>query len=115
MRQYGDVPPWLAALNTPAVSATAGLGTAGGAAVQTEDSGGFGNVLVSVGKGFSATWSVALTFPKTPPALFVAGDDAFGPITQTTVGNVVTLSGTQATFALLGKPYQLHYEWSTSL
>ena len=114
MRQYGEVPPWLAALNTPKVSAVSGLGAGGSAAVQTEDSGGFGNVMVTVGTGFSTTWSVAITFPSAPPTLFVSGDDDFGPISQATVGNVVTLSGTQATFRLLGKPYTLHYEWSTS-
>ena len=39
MRQYGFVPSPLAASNTPGVSATTGLGTGGGAGVQTPDSG----------------------------------------------------------------------------
>ena len=114
MRQYGEIPPWLAALNTPSVSSTSGLGTGGGAAVQTSDSGGFGEVLVNTGPSSSATWNVVLTFPSTPPTLFISGDDAFGPITQATVGNNVTLSGTGAKFLLTGKPYKLHYEWSVS-
>ena len=114
MRQYGEVPPWLAANNTPLVSSTSGLGANGGAAVQTPDSGGFGDVLVNVGAGFSSSWSIVLAFPSTPPTLFVSGDEDFGPITQSTVGNNVTLSGTLATFKLLGQPYKLHYEWSVS-
>lgn len=114
MRQYGEVPPWKAAENTPKVSATSGLGTGGGAGVQTPDSGGFGNVRVKVGLGFSAVWSVVLTFPSAPQTLFISGDDAFGPITQTVNGNDVTLSGNAATFGLTGKYYHLTYEWSVS-
>jgi len=114
MRQYGEVPPWLAAENTPAVSSVSGLGTGGSAAVQTTDSGGFGNVNVWIGANANASWSIVLTFPSTPPALFIAGDDAFGPITQSTSGNNVTLAGDAAKFVYTGKPLTIHYEWSVS-
>lgn len=116
MRQAYSPAPWLAALNTPAVSATAGLGTGGGAAVQTPDSGGFGDIYVYAGPNFTASGSVALTFPSTPPTLFIAGDETFGALTQATVGNVVTISWTA--FAPKspggGKKYNIHYEWSVS-
>ncbi len=116
MRMAYEPPPWLAANNTPAISAASGLGTGGGAAVQTADSGGFGDVNVMVGKNYSAAGSVALTFPNTPPTLFISGEDAFGPVTQATVGNVVTISWTAAHFSAPGggKLYKLHYEWAVS-
>lgn len=115
MRQYGEVPPWLAANNTPAVSATTGLGTGGGASVQTPDSGGFGDINVSVGRGATAAGSIALTFPSAPATLFIAADEAFGPITQATVADVVTISWTAANFvAGNSKPYRIHYEWAVS-
>ena len=114
MRQYKEVPPWLAASNTPAVSATTGLGTGGGASVQTPDSGGFGEVLVRGGVGVATSGSVALTFPSTPPTLFVSGDQEFGTITQATVGDVVTISWTGGTMIPRDRLYQLHYEWESS-
>ena len=116
MRQFPEVPPWLATSNTPAVSATTGLGTGGGAAVQTPDSGGFGDVLVYPGKGAAAGGTVALTFPSTPPTLFIGADQEFGPVTQNTVGNVVTLTWTASNFPSPSgqTAYRLHYEWSAS-
>lgn len=115
MRQYGSVPPWLAADNTPQVSAIVGLGTGGGAAVQTPDSGGFGSVDVFAGPGALAAGSVALTFPSTPPTLFIAADEAFGPVTQETVDNVVTISWTAASLIARSTRYRIYYEWETSL
>ncbi len=114
MRQYKEVPPWLAASNTPAVSATTGLGTGGGASVQTPDSGGFGDVLVRAGSGVLAAGSVALTFLSAPPTLFISGDEEFGTITQATVADVVTISWTGGTMIARDRPYRLHYEWETS-
>lgn len=119
MRQYGSVPPWLAASNTPAVKSTSGLGTSGGAAVQTPDSGGFGDVNVYVGAGAGGgSWSIVLAFPSTPPTLFIAGDSVFGPITQSTSGDNVTLSGTFSSSPGpqhgVTKPYTIHYEWAVS-
>jgi hypothetical protein len=112
MRQYGEVPPWLAADNTPQVSAVTGLGTGGGAGVQTPDSSGFGRVEMQVGSNPSAGGSVALTFPSTPPTLFVSGSEGLGTVTQATVGNVVTVSWT-GTPRLKSKQH-IHYEWSAS-
>lgn len=114
MRQYGELPPWLAALNTPKVSAVTGLGTGGGAGVDTADSGGFGDVSVFVGPGVLAAGSVALTFPSTPPTLFVSGDEAFGTVTQATVSNVVTISWSGGRLIPGSKAYRLHYEWNLS-
>lgn len=116
MRNAYEPAPWLAALNTPVVTSTSGLGTGGGAAVQTADSGGFGDIFVYVGDDFTASGSIALTFPNTPPSLFISGDESFGPLTQATVGNVVTISWTAASFKSPsgGKRYQIHYEWSVS-
>lgn len=108
--------PWLAADNTPAVSATSGLGTGGGAGVQTPDSSGFGDIYVYVGAGVATSGSVALTFPNTPPTLFISADQAFGTLTQATVSDVVTISWTGAAFKSPGggKKYNIHYEWLTS-
>lgn len=117
MRQYGEVPPWLAANNTPAVSAVTGLGTRGAAAVQTPDSGGFGDIRVFPDSNFSLAGSVAIRFPSTPPTLFISADQEFGAVTQATVGNVVTISWTAAAFPATVKgtqSFNLHYEWNLS-
>lgn len=117
MRQYGTVPPWLAASNTPAVAGTTGLGTRGGAAVQTPDSGGFGDILVYPDANFSGAGSVSIQFPSAPPTLFIGAAAEFGPVTQATVGNVVTISWTVAAFnkpASGNFPYVIHYEWTVS-
>jgi len=115
VRQYGFVPSPLAASNTPGVSATTGLGTGGGAGVQTPDSGNFGDVFVYAGSGVATSGSVALTFPGTPPAMFISGDPLFGTITQATVGSVLTISWTGATLKARSTPYVLHYEWDNPL
>ena len=116
MRQYGSVPPWLAASNTPAVSTVTGLGTRGGASVQTPDGSGFGEVWVYPDANFTASGSVALTFPSAPPSLFIAPDQSFGPVTQATVGNVITISWTAAAFGSVSgsKKHLIAYEWTSS-
>ncbi len=110
MRQYGEIPPWNATANTPAVSDTVGLGTGGGAAVQTPDSGGFGDIFVDVGTDPDDGGSVDLTFPDTPPDLFLSGSEGLGTIAQSTTDDVVTISwdGTpQASTRQF-----IHYEWA---
>lgn len=116
MRQYGEVPPWLAANNTPAVGTCTGLGTGGGAGITTPDSGGFGDINVNVGPGVASTLTIPLVFPSTPPTLFIAGEAAFGIITQATTSNTVTLTCTGASFKSPGggKNYKIHYEWAVS-
>lgn len=116
MRQYGDVPPWLAANNTPKIGTVTGLGIGGGAGITTPDSGGFGDIDVKVGPGFSSPITIALVFPSTPPTLFIAGDSEFGVITQATVGNTVTLTCAGASFRSpgSGQAYKINYEWSLS-
>jgi hypothetical protein len=116
MRQYGEVPPWLAANNTPAVVSATGLGTGGGAGISTPDSSGFGDINVQVGKNYSTSWNIVLNFPLFVVTFFVAAEDAFGTITQSTAGNQLTISGTGAHFAGAGngKLFKIHYEWSVS-
>ena len=55
MRQYGSVPPWLAADNTPLVKSTTGLGTGGGAGIDTKDSSGFGEIDIFLGPARTAS------------------------------------------------------------
>lgn len=110
MRQYGDLPPWLAALNTPQVSAVTGLGAGGGAGVQTPDSGGFGEVRLLAGSNPSEGGSIDLTFPDTPPALFIAGSEGLGTLGQSTTDNVVTITWDGTPVA--GTVQTIHYEWS---
>ena len=114
MRQYGEVPPILATSNTPQVKATSGLGVNGCAGVDTQDSGGFGDIDIFLGLSRTASGSVTITFPNTPPTLFISGPELFGPLTQVTVGNDVTISWTADTAIPRMKRYRIHYEWKTS-
>ena len=113
MRQYGAIPAPLAAANTPAVGATQGLGTKGGAAVQTPDSGNFGEIFVYIDEDHEATGQLDLVFPGTPPTLFIAADEAFGTIAQSTDGptKTVTISWSNDSFVARSEPYKIHYEW----
>jgi hypothetical protein len=85
MRQYGSVPPILSTAQPPAVSATTGLGTGGGAGVQSPlkpaDGQGQFYIDIQVGSNPSAGGSVTLVFPSMPPLLFIAGQTSFGTIT----------------------------------
>lgn len=119
MRQYGEVPPVLSTAQPPQVSATSGLGTGGGASVQSKgspsDGQGFGDVFVTIGSNPSAGGSVELTFAETPPVLFFSADEAFGALTIT--GNdgmtdviLIEWAGTPQ----LGQRFLIHYEWETS-
>lgn len=114
MRSAYEPVPSQAASNTPAVSSTSGLGTGGGAGVQTSYSGGYGDISVFFGTGATASGNVAITFPSTPPTLFISGSGAFGALAQATVGNVVTISWTAANPRQGSKPHNIHYEWSAS-
>lgn len=115
MRQYGEVPPWNAAANTPAVKSVSGLGSKGAAGVQTPDSGGFGEIFAYAdGTGIATSGSIAIVFPNTPPTLFIAGDAEFGTLSQATVSKTVTISWAGATIKARSTPYKIHYEWETS-
>lgn len=119
MRQYGSVPPVLSTAQPPAVSATSGLGTGGGAGVQSrsQPSDGQGQFSVNIvnGSAVSVGGSVTLIFPQTPPLLFIAGSEVFGTITapnNTGSNTTITISwtGTLAPFSRL----QLNCEWASS-
>lgn len=112
-RQYGQVPPVLAASNIPAVSATTG-GVAASCNSQMSN-GLIGSVSIFPGSAPQAAGSVALTFPSAPPTLFIAPEEGLGPVTQATVGNVVTISWTAASMiAGRSKPYNIGYQPVTS-
>ena len=113
MRYPFEPAPWLAASNTPSVSGAVGLGLGGAAGVQTDDSSGFGRIRIIPGPGYTAAGNVALTFPAAPPALFIAGDEGFGVITQAAVGRVVTISWTTA-LLVPRHEYAISYEWSSN-
>jgi hypothetical protein len=113
MRFAYEPPPWLAPQNTPKVKSVIGLGTGGGAAVQTADSDGFGAVRVTAGPNASAAGNVVLTFPLgAPPVLFIAGDDAFGPLLSV-AGADYTISWSAAALKA-GVMHRIHYEWAVS-
>lgn len=113
MRSKHKPPPVLSPPNTPIVKSTLGLGTGGGASIDTPDSDGFGAIRVSFGPGYTASGNVVLQFPSPPPPLFVAGDDLFGTLTQTPAGANLTIAWTNA---VLSSPsptrfHRIFYEW----
>lgn len=113
LRSFGAIPQTLAANNVPAVSATTGLGTGGGASVQPgQTNGSQGYVEVLAGSNPSTGGTVALTFPNTPPTLFIAASDGFGTLSQGAVGNVVTLTWTAKIQA--SKRHRIAYQWSVN-
>lgn len=92
LRNFGGVPPVLAANNIPVVGAVTGVD---GCSCQTPTNGGFGTVFVYSGSSPSSGGSVALVFPNTPPTIKIAGNqDAFGTLSQNTVSKTVTISWT---------------------
>lgn len=117
MRQYGMVPPILSTAQPPAVSAATGLGTGGGAGVQSKgspsDGQGFGHVDIQVGPNPATGGSIVLQFPTTPPTMVYLPDTVFA-------GFAVAGQGTQThtltwTNALLpNQRRRIDYEWSVS-
>lgn len=116
MRQYPDITAPNAALNTPGVKSLTGAGTGSGASVQTSTtgSGNFGEVWVFAGTGAAAGGNVVITFPSTPPTLFISGPESFGVITQATNVNDVTISWT-GTLKANSRPHKIAYEWANYL
>lgn len=110
VRQYPAKTSPNAALNTPRVKTVTGLGTGGGAAVQTSQtgSGNYGEIFLDVANNRATGGNVVITFPGTPPTLFIAGSEGLGTLSQGTVGNDVTITWTGQP-----KPYRhrIHYEW----
>jgi len=113
MRRYGYIPAPNAPANTPAVIDTSGLGTGGGAGVQTPDSGNFGEIIVDIGSAPGAGGYVTIAFPDTPPALFISGSEGLGALTQETDTNNVTISW-EGTAPALTRQF-IHYEWADPL
>lgn len=115
MRNANVPKPVASGSNVPAVKATTGLGAGGGAGVYApEQNSGFGAVLVYPGKNPATSGSVTLTFPQTPPTLFVSGSENFGTVSQSTVGNDVTFSWASANLTTGSPHYRLSYEWAVS-
>lgn len=113
MNSRGKVVPVLAAANIPAVSATTGLGTGGGAGVSNSDFTGFGHINIFAGQGASASGSVALKYASAPPSHAISGDEQFGTLTQATVGNVLTISWLNAKLSPFCE-YRIDFEWAVS-
>jgi hypothetical protein len=111
------VPPILSTAQPPAVSAVTGLGTGGGAGVQSQlapsDGQGAGQVLVRAGQDAALGGSVTLAYPQTPPTMFYAPSEAFQDFAVAGQGTSThTLSWTNAL-----SPNQVHaiaYQWSVS-
>lgn len=116
MRQYGEIPAPLATIDTPQALSTSGLGTGGGASVQTPDSGNYGDVMITAGPSVSTSGNVVLQFANTPPTMFIAGDEGFGTITQAhdNVAKTITISWTSATLVPGSRRHRIHYEWFNS-
>lgn len=119
MRQYGSVPPVLSTAQPPAVQATSGLGTDGGAGVhsrlQPSDGQGQFSVDIVTGSNPAAGGNLSLSFPQTPPILFIAGSDEFGTITapaNTGGNNVIGIFWT-AKLRPFAR-YQINCEWASS-
>lgn len=117
MRSYGAVPPVLSTAQPPKVSGVTGLGTGGGAGVQSKglpsDGQGFGYVDIMTGSNPSVGGNVALTFPAVPPTLAFAGDEAFGLLSiagQGTVNIVLTWTPQLPPKRRL----RIAYEWANS-
>ena len=112
MRQYKQMPPVLNPNPAPQISGTSGLGTGGGAGVQTPDGSGWGNVIVKMGRNPSTGGSVSLTFSSVPPAMFVSGPEEMGTVTQSLLGSVLTILWTAKPPA--NSTCVLSYEWNVS-
>lgn len=112
LRQYGSVPPVLAANNIPKVGTVVGLGTGGGAGAQVPSNGGFGTIEIQTGSNPSAGGSVALVFPSAPPAIFISGSESLGALSQATVTNTVTI--TWAGTPQASKRMKINFQWATS-
>lgn len=119
MRQYGEVPPWLGAKPAPQITSVSGVGenAGGGAGVQTQDGSGFGHIEVMMGKSAIAAGQIVLTFSVAPPVLFFSGAEMFGPLTITNNDGAhtsITIAWTRPGSYIVGKRYDIHYEWSVS-
>lgn len=114
MRQYGEVLP-VPPSDPPAISTIAGLGTGGGAGVQSQvGQSGWGHVVVKTGLNPLANGNVHLVFGSAPPSLFVAGDESFGPLGVTGQGTTdIVIAWTSATL-LPQHTYRINYEWAVS-
>ena len=113
MKSKFEPVPILAASNVPSVSAVTGLGS-GGAGLHTEDNGALGEIILRAGNGVLSSGSVAITFPGTPPALFISGDELIGNLSQSTVSKTVTISWTGAKMLPGNSLYKIAFEWAVS-
>ena len=86
-------------ITTPIIATASGLGTGGGAGVENVVGGGqSGDVLVKVGPDYSPSGSIAMDFSAPVSTCMISGDQAFGAISSSIAGSVVTISWTGAAF-----------------
>lgn len=120
MRQYGEVPPVLSTAQPPAVSATTGLGTGGGAGVHSKgspsDGQGFGVINLVVGSNPSVGGSVTVIFAQQPPLLFIAPNgDGLGTITApNNDGSHTTITINWSAQPRANSRMAIDYEWASS-
>lgn len=116
MRQYGMALPILSTAQPPAVSSATGLGTGGGAGVQSQlaptDGQGAGFVELSAGVDAATGGSIVLTYPQTPPTMFYSAPEALPGFSVAGQGT------TTHTLSWTGKPpagrHRIAYQWSVS-
>ena len=99
----------------PAVASASGFGTGSGAGIvhsgsQADQSQGL--VAIKVGAGPATTGTVVLTFPLTPPAMFVAAD--WATIAQGLVSKTLTLTWTGTRPLVPGETLLVAYQWQVS-
>lgn len=119
MRYYGSVPPVLSTAQAPAVSATTGLGTGGGAGVFSKgtpaDGQGFGWIELFAGVDAATGGSVTLVFATTPPLLFLSPNTAsFGTLSAPNNDGAHTTIVVSWTGKLAAGRHRIDYEWSVS-
>lgn len=109
MRQAGETKAIPGSVAPPKVSAATGLGTGGGASVQSELA-DEGRIVLVAGGNASVGGSVTLKFAAIPPSLFIGAHDGFGAVSVAGQGTTtVTLTWTAK---LAPGVHHMTYEWA---
>jgi hypothetical protein len=112
VKQAGAVHPVTAPV-PPAVSSATGFGTGGGAGIASQADGAIGDVPCVVGKSPSATGTVVLVFPSTPPTLFWTAD-GWATLSVGNTGLTYTVTWTRTRTLVPGETVNIHYEWNVA-